>query len=330
VRFRLLLSLVLLGPALAGCGGHSSAPGPTAAAVTPPAFAPSARVRRDLHVAGVRLMKWRLPYPVARAAMIETGRDSLILAGGLLTGDRSTGRALLVHPTSGRARSLPSLAVPVHDTAGGVVGGAPTLVGGGNSTEQSVVQYLSHRRWLPVDNLPTSRSDLGVVEWRGHPYVMGGYDGATMPRTILRLSPQGRPRPVGSLLQGVRYAASARIHSDAYVLGGERDGREVDDIQRVDLKTGRTRPAGHLPVPLGHATAVTVGDRILLMGGRVTPDRQTGEMWWYDPGTGSFRRAGRLPFPVSDAAVASLGRRIWLLGGEIPKTTDRVVEVTLR
>jgi hypothetical protein len=76
--------------------------------------------------------------------------------------------------------------------------------------------------------------------------------------------------------------------------------------------------------------AATVGPRILLMGGRVSPDRETGAMWWFDPATRHFTRAGSLPAPLSDAAVASVGHRVWLLGGEGPAVTDRVVLVNVR
>jgi hypothetical protein len=330
VRRHVLIPMLLLGPALMGCGHHASSSGPTAAAPRHATQAPSLGVNPVTHVSAVRLTRWRLPYPVARAALIRTGRGSLILAGGLLTGDRSTGRAARVDLSSGSATTLPSLAVPVHDTAGGLVGGAPTVVGGGNTTEQSVVQSLGQGGWVRIGSLPSTRSDLGVVEWRRHAYVLGGYDGVSALRTILRLAPRTAPRPVGSLLQGVRYAAMARIHSDVFVFGGEVAGRELSTVQRVDLTTGRTRPAGHLPLPVGHAMAVTIGDRVLLMGGRVTPERQTAEMWWYDAATGRFRRAGRLPFPLSDATVASRGHRVWVLGGETPAVTDRVLEVRLR
>jgi hypothetical protein len=73
-----------------------------------------------------------------------------------------------------------------------------------------------------------------------------------------------------------------------------------------------------------------VGSRILLMGGRVSPDRQTGAMWWFDPGTGRLSGAGSLPVPLSDAATATRGHRVWLLGGESPAATDHVVFVNVR
>jgi Kelch motif len=331
---RRLVSLALLAALLAallvGCGDHSSSPGPRSSDGDRTTRTPSSESPLPSRIASVGPASWRLPYPVARAAVVRTSNGSVLLAGGLVDGDLTTSRVLGLDLTSGRVKRLSPLVVPVHDTAGGLVGGEPTVVGGGNTTEQSVVQSRVRGRWRRVGNLTTTRSDLAVAEWRGSAYVIGGYDGTSLPTTVLKLRPGAAPRPVATLLHGVRYAATARIRSDVYVFGGEVAGRELGTVQDVDLAVGRTRPAGLLPLPLGHAMAVTIGDRILLMGGRTTPDRQTRRMWWYDPAAHRFRAAGRLPDPVSDAAVVSDRRHVWLLGGETPTVTDRVTEVALR
>ncbi len=190
------------------------------------------------------------------------------------------------------------------------------MVGGGNATEQDVVQVLTDSAWHVVGHLPTTRSDLSVVEWRGRSFVIGGYDGVHVPTAILELRPGGSTRGAGSLAQGVRYAATARAGHTAYVFGGEVLGRELDAVQAVDLRTGATRVVARLPVPLGHAMAATVGSRILLMGGRVTPDRQTDAMWWFDPASGSVHPGVDAPAPaqrcrgrvVRPPGVAARGR----------------------
>ncbi len=331
---RLPLLLLLVIPLLASCGGGSSGE---------PACCPSSGTDTTNsshtggptgpfvpHSATPRLARWRLPVASGRQAVVPTGHGVAILAGGLVAGDQSTDETLRIDLPTGRIKRLQSLEVPVHDVAGGRVGGAPAVVGGGNATEQDVVQVLSDRAWHVVGHLPTTRSDLSVIEWQRRSYVIGGYDGAQVPTGILELRPDGSTRGAGSLAAGVRYAATARIGHTAYVFGGEVLGRELDAVQAVDLRTGRTRVVARLPVPLGHAMAATVGSRILLMGGRVTPDRQTDAMWWFDPASGRFRRTGTLPQPLSDAAVATYGHRVWLLGGEDPTVTDQVVTVAVR
>jgi N-acetylneuraminic acid mutarotase len=265
---------------------------------------------------------WHLPFASGRQAIVPLRAGVVLLAGGLLPGDVSTDRVSEV--------AMPPLAVPVHDTAGGVAGGVPVVVGGGNATEQDAVQALRGGRWRVVGHLPTTRSDLGVVDGGGEPLVVGGFAGAGTPLTLLRVGADGSVRPDGRLALGVRYAATAVDGRVAYVFGGEVLGHELDAVQQIDLHTGRTTVVARLPVALGHAMAARVGDRILLMGGRVTPSQQTAAMWWFDPRTRRFTRAGTLPEPRSDAAVAIAGHRVWLLGGEDPSVTDSVVFVNLR
>jgi N-acetylneuraminic acid mutarotase len=331
-RRPLLLLLTVLLPLVAACAGGTSSP-PQGAASGPQSSSPTGKATTRPfvpHSARASVLHWRLPAASGRQAVVPVGNTSVVLAGGLVAGDQSTDEALRIDLATGRIVRLQSLEVPVHDVAGGLVGGAPAVVGGGNATEQNVVQVLTDTAWHVAGHLPTTRSDLSLVEWQGRSYVIGGYDGANVPTTILSLGADGSSRPVGHLVRGVRYAASARIGHTAYVFGGEVLGSELDTVQAVDLTTGRTRVVARLPMPLGHAMAAAVGSRILLMGGRVTPDRQTGAMWWFDPATGRFTRAGALPHPLSDAGVASYGHRVWLLGGEDPGVTDQVVRLSIK
>jgi Kelch motif len=333
VRLVRRLPLLLVIPLLASCGGGSSvepACCPPSDTSTSPSHSGGPTRPFVPHVARAVVAPWHLAEASGRQAVVPVGPRSVLLAGGLLVGDQSTDHVFRISLAAGRVRSSGTLAVPVHDTAGGVVGGLPTVVGGGNATEQSVVQAFDGDAWSLAGNLPTTRSDLSVVEWQGRSFVIGGYDGVHVPREILELRPSGSMRGAGSLVAGVRYAATARAGDTAYVFGGEVLGHELDAVQAVDLRTGRTRVVARLPVPVGHAMAATVGSRILLMGGRVTPDRQTAAMWWFDPASGRFTRAGTLPQPLSDAGVASYAHRVWLLGGEDPTVTDQVVTVTVR
>ncbi|MCW2866517.1 MAG: Kelch repeat-containing protein, partial [Marmoricola sp.] len=220
----------------------------------------------------------------------------------------------------------PTLPTPVHDAAAGWAFGRPAVFGGGNSSEQSVVQTLGPGGWRAAAHLPTTRSDLSVVTTGRSSVVVGGYDGVHVPTDVLRPAAGGFRR-IGALRVGVRYAATAQVGRSVYVLGGEVDHRELSEVQRLDLRTGRTRVVARLPRPLGHAVAATVGRRILLLGGRTDPDTQTAAAWWFDPATGRFTRAGRLPVALSDAALVVGPDRLWLLGGESPDVTDRVVEV---
>jgi hypothetical protein len=54
-----------------------------------------------------------------------------------------------------------------------------------------------------------------------------------------------------------------------WLFGGERAGAPVAVIQRVDVSSHRAIVAGHLPAPLGEATAVVLDGRIYIA--RVCP-----------------------------------------------------------
>jgi N-acetylneuraminic acid mutarotase len=114
------------------------------------------------------------------------------------------------------------------------------------------------------------------------------------------------------------------------VLGGERHGHMVEAVQQIQMPSGRCRVVGRLRSPVGHAAAVAIGGRILLMGGRTALDSVTSSMEWFDPRNGAARPAGHLPYPLADTGVALMRRGAYLLGGETPQLTDRVLKVRVR
>ncbi|MFL6155927.1 MAG: hypothetical protein ACJ72D_07550 [Marmoricola sp.] len=324
---RVAVLLVAL-TALAGCGGAATPKTATTPTRTPSVSATSRGTAAPLHARAV-YATWRLPYAISREAVlpVSSAQGSVLLAGGMMPGDVSTAKVLRILLRQGKAFALPSLGVAVHDVAAGTYNDRPALFGGGNATEQSVVQAFNGRKWRVVAHLPTTRSDLSVVELDGSTLIIGGYDGTAVPRPVLTPGPGARFAAIGQLAVGVRYAATAVLGPHVYVFGGEVDHHELSTVQRFDVSLGRTVVVGHLPRPLGHAVAAAVGGRILLIGGRTDPNTQTAAMWWYDPGTRRFTAAGRLPVGTSDSAVVAEGHRIWLLGGEHPQVTDRVIVV---
>jgi N-acetylneuraminic acid mutarotase len=126
----------------------------------------------------------------------------------------------------------------------------------------------------------------------------------------------------------VRYAGVVRASSAVWIVGGERAGRELDAVLRLDPRSGSVRRVARLPHPLGHEAVAAVGRRLLVVGGRTAPDTVTRQMWWFDPGTARWTAAGTLPYPVADASSVVSGRHLYLFGGEAPDFTDRVTRVS--
>lgn len=332
-RHVLLAALAVI--ALAGCSASPTESPPrattsrhassTAAPPTTPATAGPPKL-------SVTVLPWRLPHPVARQAVMSTP-DGVIVAGGLIASNGSTAAAYRLDLASGHATTLPNLPVPVHDVAGATVGGLPVVFGGGNASEQDVVQVGGGPggKWHVAGHLPNRRSDLSAAAAAGRVLVLGGFDGVSPALADILATSDGRTfRVVGRLSVPVRYAAVAVANGALWVFGGERSGAEVDTVQRVDLRTGASRVVGHLRHALGHASAITLDGRILLIGGRTSATQLTGAMRWFDPKTRGFTSAGKLPMVLADSAVVTDGSSTYLVGGESPRVSDRVIRLRVR
>lgn len=277
----------------------------------------------------MEIEQWRLPVALGREAAVPV-QGGVLVAGGLLSGDRSTSAAYRLDLTSGRATTLPSLPVPVHDVAGATASGFPEVIGGGNATEQDVIQSTdSGGTWHVTGHLPTPRSDLSAVTVGSRVFVVGGYDGSTAALADILVSTNGGAfSTFGRLRLPVRYAAVAFLHGALWVFGGERNGVQIAAIQRIDIATGRSEVVGRLPLALGHAAAAVFGDRILVLGGRTNQPSTSSAVWWFDPGSpGAVHHAGRLPMPLSDSALVVVGGSAYLIGGETPQLSAQVLRI---
>lgn len=281
---------------------------------------------------------------VGRAAVIpqQDGGQHVIIAGGLIVGDSTTNAAQIVDLATGQTLLLPPMPVPVHDTAGLQSPLGPLVIGGGNSSEQSVVQQFTQTKngpntgsWKVIGNLPSTRSDLAAaavtpMTYGGKGYVLGGYDAVTPAvRTVLSTSNGVTWTSAGTLAVPVRYGAPAVSAGKIYLFGGEVSNLEQSVIQAYDPATGRTHIVGHLPMALGHMSAVAVGEKILVLGGRTdaTSGAMTDQMWWFDPATATLTDAGRLPYPVADAALTVMGNNAFLIGGESPHPITTILRI---
>ena len=273
-----------------------------------------------------------LPVPLAREAVLDPhGAGPVTVAGGLLDADTSSSATYVLDLGTGRATASGRLPVAVHDTAGATVRGRGLVLGGGNATEQAVVQSRGPGGWRVDGRLPSPRSDLAAVSSGGRVLVLGGYDGTTPALADVLVTRDGRRwRTLERLPVPVRYAATTVAGGAVWCFGGERSGTMTDVVQRVDLRTGRAAVVAHLPHPLGHASAVTLDGRVLLVGGRLTTDRLTSRMWWFDETTRRLVPGGRLGRPLADSAVVDRGSTAFLVGGETPALSDRVLRLSWR
>lgn len=326
-----VLGLAALG-LLAGCSSDPSAPttAPPSSRTPTPSSSTAPSTPGTARVSGARVLSWRLPSPLSRAVAMTDG-PRVLLAGGLQPGDHSTGQVLTLDLHRGVVGPAGHLVVPLHDSAGAVLSGRPTVIGGEgrpSSTTSSAGTPTAAGTWSPTCRAP-ARTSPSSQRAPGDWCSAGTTDGRRRRRSCAPPTSR-RFDVVGTLPRGLRYSGVTLAGGVVWILGGEVAGSELDEVLRLDPRTGRVHRVGRMPRALGHEAVVPVGHRLLVMGGRTSPDAVTDRMWWYDTRTGAWTRAWRLPYPVADAPWVTRGTHAYLFGGETPDFTGRVTRVTWR
>jgi N-acetylneuraminic acid mutarotase len=261
-----------------------------------------------------------LPAPVYRTVAVAAGGRIFVLGGHDVAGGSVTSVEAF-DPHRGLTRRAGSLVYPTHGAAAANLGGRILVFGGASNSVHDVVQqfFPASGRSRVVATMPAVRADVTAAVAAGRVVLVGGFDG-TGPQSSVWATRDGRHfSVVAQLPQAVRYPAVAALGADIYafgglISGGEYSGTFTNDIQRIDLRTGRAHIIGHLSTPLAHAMAATAGGRIYLLGGS-TPHGPSDVIRRLHPAIGRTSAAGRLPHPLTDAAVAAIGSSIYLLGG---------------
>lgn len=77
---------------------------------------------------------------------------------------------------------------------------------------------------------------------------------------------------------------------------------------------GKGLPSDHY-----QAQAVTVGGKVLVMGGLSAKKSSTSVVWSFDPATGTTTQTGSLTATLNNAAVVAFGDTAYVIGGATPK-----------
>ncbi len=287
----------------------------------------------------VSMASWQLASPLSRAVALPANGGIDVLGGltGTGTGDTTSGAIVQIDPVSGQSQNVGTLTVPVHDAAGAVIGGRDFVFGGGATALTADSQSFSPAAGQTgsagqagaattiAGQLPKLRADLtSATAPDGTVYLVGGYDGTNFTQSVLSTRNGSTFAPAGQLDVPVRYPAAAVAGGQLFVVGGDSgssptstSAAATDDIQVVDLKTGQTTIAGHMPAPLSHASAATIDGSVYVFGGR-SGGNVADTVYKLSAGpTGvTATSVGTLPVGASDMAVASVGGAVYLIGGE--------------
>lgn len=258
-----------------------------------------------------------LPSAVEDAASAGFDSGRVVLLGGLDAADTSTASITVLD--GGSATPVGLLPAAQHDAQATRLGQDVFVFGGGQvSSYDHILRYdPASGTVAQVATLPSPASDVAVAALRGVAYVVGGYDGSNALDTILAWQPGRGARVVALLPSGLRYAAVAAIGSRLIIAGGTTPNGPSDAILSFDPATGAVDRIGTLPVPLTHASAAALDDRVLVIGGRrELTGAEVSSITAVDPTTGSATLVGHLPHPLADAAAVALGDRVIVAGGE--------------
>jgi N-acetylneuraminic acid mutarotase len=305
---------VLLTACGAGGSGQTTAttghPGTSTAATTTPPSSGGGTVSASTAA-------WKLTEPVAREAVVAAGNNLEIL-GGLDHTKFSTAAVVVIDPTTGSAQTPAKLAEAVHDSAGAALDGRVLVFGGGGPSENGTadVQAVPASGTATIaGKLPQSRSDHVAATAGNRAYVFSGYDGSAFVPSVLStadgISFTNLPVPV-------RYAAIAASSKTLYLFGGVADaaGHDTNAIQALDTATGAITQVAQLPTPVSHASAISLGGKIYVLGGFVNNSTLSDQILRFDPTTKTTTAVGKLPYPVSDAAAITINGKGYLVGGE--------------
>ncbi len=287
----------------------SGSPGPAPPTLT--------RTLVSVHVASTA----RLPAAVQDAAIAPApargGSAPLLLLGGIDAAGGSTDDIVALDGRTAALRArLPDIQ---HDAQAAALDGQVYVFGGGDlASYPHILRYdPATATTATVGALPRPQSDVAVATLGTTAYIVGGFDGISPLDTIVAWRPGHAARYVARLPFAVRYAAVAAIDGRLIIAGGTGLDGVSDAIWSYDPAAGSVVQVGVLPQPLTHASAVALGGRVYIVGGRRTASGgQTASIVSIDPATALATTVGTLPSPRSDAAVAVLGGRIVVAGGE--------------
>jgi hypothetical protein len=259
---------------------------------------------------------YRLPAPVQRAVAVGSG-SGIVIAGGLDAAGASTNGVFRLDPSSGHLTRLGTVPEPFHDAAAGLIGTKLFIFGGGSSHSSSSVQSfdLTSRTGSVVAHLALPLSDVASAAIGGTIYLVGGYDDHS-PRPEIYATTDGTHfRVAGRLPRGLRYPAVTASGGRLVIAGGTlASGAPSTAIYAFDPASGQVHVLGQLATATAHASAVTLGGAVYVVGGVDAAGQTVPSATRVDVTAQKVTQLA-LDVPVADAAVAQVGSHAYLLGG---------------
>ena len=216
-------------------------------------------------------------------------------------------------------RSLPDAPTERLMMAWAVLDGKIWVAGGMREGEalQTVESYDAQTgAWKSEPPLPIPLHHATAATYRGEVVVLGGASD-----TIAEASNKvfafrdGKWAELPSL-QRARVASAAAVVDDKLVVVGGQDDKQL--VAQTEIFDGQSwTQAADLPTPREHLAAVSDGNYLYTVGGRIlTADENSAAFERFDPESGKWDELPAMPTPRGSYGAAFIDGRIVAVGGE--------------
>jgi hypothetical protein len=206
------------------------------------------------------------------------------------------------------------LPAAVQDSAVTVIGDTAYAFGGLDAAGSSVgtVSRIRGTSIRTIGRLPVPLHDAAAATVAGRLYVLGGGQVTSASGIGLFRPSTGRTRLVGALPTPLSDLSTTSVNGTTYVVGGFTGSAWSDAI--YSFSGSGVRRVGRLSVPTRYAAVATMGNDVIIAGGR-TETGPTAAIYRFTPASGRVERIGTLPQPLMHASAGTLNGTMYVVGG---------------
>jgi N-acetylneuraminic acid mutarotase len=234
------------------------------------------------------------------------------------------------NPVWSSALSMPTART---DVGAAAIGSLIYVVGGVDSFARTVSTVeafdTANNTWIEVEDLPRALHHVALVVHDNKLYALGGLEGLSMTPSsdVFVLDPaDGSWRGYGQMLSAVGATGAVVHEGKIHVLGGQAATGVTDLHMIFDPQTRKWSWGTPLMTPRGHHGAASIGDALVVFGGRsgsLAYNLQTTDILF--DGSSDWDRWGPMSVKRSGFATVQSAGVIYAIGGEAPTTVmDRV------
>ena len=221
-------------------------------------------------------VRWELvtQMPEAKKSMAYAAVDNRIYIIGGETPNGVSDRVDIYDTVTGQWSEGARKPTSVSEACGAYLDGKIIVAGGKmpDGTVTNVVEAYNVRedRWESLAELPLPLAGAGCVEYEGSYYLIGGWDGEKVIRSVWKYSlSEIAWENAGELIRPRMYFSVAKVDGHIYTIGGLDGVSGLSSVSRLTKKDGvmEDHETSELPEERHHQTSLGVLDKIYVLGG---------------------------------------------------------------